>query len=484
MPPVRNSHLLVKKKKKKKDEEEEKEKEKEKKQEERIKSYDYRSWDKYDVDEEVKKIDLETKQEEEEEEEYEELSEGEIAHLERQRNIQISLLEKDKGNLLLKEGKYRDAVAAYTRGIEADASNHLLFSNRAMAYLKSKHWKDAESDAGHAISLNQRYCKSWHRRATARTHQRDYYGAMSDLKEALRLEPANKQLMHDYMNVNKLMCGDNNNNNNNNNNEKKKEEEEKRKSGEGKGVVVDGKIRGIGETDGGNKGFVVEVKKENRNNIKSGGVKNTFKRILIQEINTGEVEEEEEEEEEKGVEKEREEEPLSSSEAVKDNVKRVESPVGSLAVPEMPELPPKTSFEFEKNWKQLSNHPAMLYKFFRSIRPDTYAKLFQQCFTADIFLRIVGILERNYVGEGEEKEDGDNLEEDEMKPSPELAVKVLENLCQVRRFDMTMMFLNRGDKAKVQSLFDKLASCTGDGVDASPVQVTGELAKKYGVKIR
>ena len=60
---------------------------------------------------------------------------------------------KAKGNAALQAGKAEEAVAFYTQGIEVDASNHVLFSNRSAAYAKLENYAEALNDAEKTVSL-------------------------------------------------------------------------------------------------------------------------------------------------------------------------------------------------------------------------------------------------------------------------------------------------------------------------------------------
>ena len=56
---------------------------------------------------------------------------------------------KDEGNEYFRLTKFEEAVRAYTRGISHDpdaSSSHVLYANRAMAYLKLQLWDLAERE--------------------------------------------------------------------------------------------------------------------------------------------------------------------------------------------------------------------------------------------------------------------------------------------------------------------------------------------------
>ena len=69
----------------------------------------------------------------------------------------------------------------------------MLYSNRAMAYLKLVDFKSAETDCTQALALDKKNVKALLRRGTARAFMSMYKDAIADFESALVLEPANKQ---------------------------------------------------------------------------------------------------------------------------------------------------------------------------------------------------------------------------------------------------------------------------------------------------
>eukprot|EP00055_Hartaetosiga_balthica_P005287 m.15325 g.15325 ORF g.15325 m.15325 type:complete len:577 (+) comp4456_c0_seq1:30-1760(+) len=179
--------------------------------EKRIKSGDYRSWDKFNVDSELKKLEEEEQLEEEERQAVEtlkllqETGEGEddgrevLAEYELQQRM--AQIEKDSGNAQFKEGKYSAAVACYTRGIEYDPASAALYANRCMAYLKLKRFEEVVGDASTAIQLDPTYIKAFQRRATAHTMLNNFDKASEDWSSVLRLDPKHKQAKKEIVNV-------------------------------------------------------------------------------------------------------------------------------------------------------------------------------------------------------------------------------------------------------------------------------------------
>lgn len=184
LPPVRNSLEQKKfKKKVKKKAEDTKSKPK------RISSYDYRSWDKFDVDKACESVDRDHASSGEEYETDEEW--------ENERKRQAAVLEKDKGNEYFKKGDYANAIECYTKGADLDPTNPLLPANRAMALLKQEKYGAAELDCSVALTLDPLYTKAYLRRGSARLGLKKYREAKADFEKVLQLEPQNKKARSD-----------------------------------------------------------------------------------------------------------------------------------------------------------------------------------------------------------------------------------------------------------------------------------------------
>jgi len=155
---------------------------------ERIKSYDYRSWDSYNVEEELERIDnedyTEPKPMVEEKEDNDDINEE---------AIELSLIQKEKGNIMFKKGNYKRAIQYYTKSMELDPTNPVFPLNRAMAYLKLEKYSEAENDCTDCIKLTPKNVKALYRRGLARVGLKKYLEAKSDFETATVLEPSNKQ---------------------------------------------------------------------------------------------------------------------------------------------------------------------------------------------------------------------------------------------------------------------------------------------------
>uniref|UniRef100_H2LZ12 RNA polymerase II-associated protein 3 n=1 Tax=Oryzias latipes TaxID=8090 RepID=H2LZ12_ORYLA len=190
LPPVRNKDHRAKMKKKQKSNSHSKA-ETSAEEASRIKAYDYRSWDKFDVDKALAEVDKDGGPEESHE------SDSEDAAV----DPETALTEKEKGNAFFKEGKYDEAIDCYTRGMDADPSNPVLPTNRASAFFRLKKFAVAESDCNLAIALDGRYVKAYCRRGAARFALKKYQPALEDYQAALKLDPGNVEAQNEVKKI-------------------------------------------------------------------------------------------------------------------------------------------------------------------------------------------------------------------------------------------------------------------------------------------
>ncbi|KAK0144441.1 RNA polymerase II-associated protein 3 [Merluccius polli] len=183
LPPVRNKDFKKKRRKAKPSAAEGRLNADEPKDARRIQSYDYRAWDKFDVDKALSAVDKEESPVEGSD------SDSEDATVSADRGLALS--EKEKGNALFKEGKYDDAVECYTRGMSADPYNPILPTNRAACFYRLKKFSVAESDCNLAIALDSNYFKAFARRGAARVALEKYNLALEDYETVLKLDPGN-----------------------------------------------------------------------------------------------------------------------------------------------------------------------------------------------------------------------------------------------------------------------------------------------------
>ena len=81
----------------------------------------------------------------------------------------------------------------YSQGIGVDDSIPMLYSNRAMAYLKLGNFVEAERDCSLALSIDPGNVKALLRRGTARAYLAQFQQALEDFNKVLSVEPSNAQ---------------------------------------------------------------------------------------------------------------------------------------------------------------------------------------------------------------------------------------------------------------------------------------------------
>jgi len=85
-----------------------------------------------------------------------------------------------------------EAINCYTSAIGIDPDNAIYPANRAMCLIKQARFAAAEVDCTLSISLDPKYTKAYHRRATARAKLGKLEEARKDLEYLLKLDPSNK----------------------------------------------------------------------------------------------------------------------------------------------------------------------------------------------------------------------------------------------------------------------------------------------------
>lgn len=175
-----------------------------------IPAYDFRAWEKYDVDKALGELEKDeqrakeqARQQREQMEKRERERRKELASLPSYVDLESlsaterevsALHEKQKGNECFKVQENEEAVLYYTRSMAFDDSNAVVYANRAMAHLRMKSFALAEQDCSRAIELDPTYVKAWMRRGMTRFRRGKYDQAVADFEQALALEPGNKEV--------------------------------------------------------------------------------------------------------------------------------------------------------------------------------------------------------------------------------------------------------------------------------------------------
>ncbi|XP_043600833.1 RNA polymerase II-associated protein 3 isoform X2 [Bombus pyrosoma] len=155
-----------------------------------IASCDYAAWDKYDVDTELNKMDI---QDEQQKVEAKRLQQKQNEIIEKNKLKKHSIInkaaltgteldvmakqEKEKGNEAFRAGDYEEALEHYNTSIKMN-SNIITYNNRAITYIKLQRYEDALNDCNIVLSIEHTNIKALLRRA-----------ALADYEAALKLAP-------------------------------------------------------------------------------------------------------------------------------------------------------------------------------------------------------------------------------------------------------------------------------------------------------
>lgn len=98
---------------------------------------------------------------------------------------------KAQGNQAFAAKNYVEAISFFTKAIQIDAQNHVLFSNRSACYAELHKYKDALEDAEKCIRLKPDWVKGFIRRGAALHGLRQYTEALNAYKSGLELDASN-----------------------------------------------------------------------------------------------------------------------------------------------------------------------------------------------------------------------------------------------------------------------------------------------------
>lgn len=114
--------------------------------------------------------------------------------MEQETATMINLL-KEQGNVALASENYAEAIDIYTKAIQLDDKNHVLYSNRSAAYVKAGKYEEALQDANKTIELNPTWVKGYSRKGSALSFMQKYGDALSAYAEGLKQDPTNAALL-------------------------------------------------------------------------------------------------------------------------------------------------------------------------------------------------------------------------------------------------------------------------------------------------
>uniref|UniRef100_A0AAR2L0Q7 RNA polymerase II-associated protein 3 n=1 Tax=Pygocentrus nattereri TaxID=42514 RepID=A0AAR2L0Q7_PYGNA len=474
LPPVRNKDY--KKKRRVKSKVPSKGGQEEQKPAQRIKSYDYQSWDKFDVEKALESTDKE---------ESPESNDSDLEEV--QVDKDLAMKEKEKGNQFFKDGKYDDAVECYTRGMSADPYNPILPTNRAACFFRLKKYAVAESDCNLAIALDSKYIKAYGRRGAARFALKNHQGALEDYEMVLKLHPENLDAQNEIKKVNQVgkflphvtscIFG---------NAYFKEGKYEAAVACYTKGMEVDttnallaanramahlkleryaeaeedctkaialdstytkafarrGTARAaLGRLSEAKEDFEQVLKLEPGNKQAMNELKKltmvTFHHFVILFVINSIVAMNNAAKNSPDTDSLGKQKVLQKEEKVTSRMEQTSSTSSSSVQPEVIPPPPTNSFQLEADLRKIGDHLEVSYKYLKQIQPEAYEKIFQNSLEPDILNKILKVLQSFYIKNEE----------------PSVILAILKSLSNVRRFDMAVMFMSSVEKKGMLSLY-------------------------------
>ncbi|GAB2277415.1 hypothetical protein Dimus_012122 [Dionaea muscipula] len=353
--------------------------------------------------------------------------------------------EKELGNEYFKQKKFNESIDCYSRSIALSPSS-VAYANRAMAYLKVKRFREAEDDCTEALNLDDRNIKAYSRRATARKELGMLRESLEDAEFALRLEPQNGDVKKQFNEIKSLL---------------------------GKAILQKSSKTGGSSLQGVKQ---VESKADSKEHVKgvhlipSSG-KDAKIQIVPGKVSTGksvdlgEV---------GRVNKSMRTEGQTSQNLGAGNshgngktkelvasVERLASQAASRAMQEASKhiSPPNSAYEFEVAWKGFLGDRSLQARMLKVTPPDALPRILKNALSAPMLIEIVKCISTFFTED------------------TELAVKYLENLTKVSRFEVLIMCLSLADKADLSRIWDEVFLS-----NATPVEYTeilSELRPKY-----
>uniref|UniRef100_A0A671TA62 RNA polymerase II-associated protein 3 n=1 Tax=Sinocyclocheilus anshuiensis TaxID=1608454 RepID=A0A671TA62_9TELE len=444
---------------------------KEQKETQRIKSYDYQAWDKFDVDKSLEAMDAE------ESTVHSNESDSEGLQVDRD----LALTEKEKGNECFRDGRYDSAIECYTRGMDADPYSPVLPTNRAACFFRLNKFAVAESDCNLAIALDGKYVKAYIRRAAARAALNKHQDALEDYEMVLKLDPGSSEAQSEIQKLQQVSVTAGNA-------YFKEGKYEAAVECYSRGMEADGtnallpanramaylKLHRFSEaeqdcstalaldasyakafarraTARAARGRIREAKEDFEQVLKlEPGNKQALSEIekLSAEMRSSGLLAPEENKQRRSI------QPIHKPEHL-----RSTKPLRRLDIQEVADdVIRSSSFQLEADLRKISRHPQATYRYLKQISPDAYLKIFQNSLEPDVLNHILKTFHSSFQHE-----------------DASLLLAVLRSLASVRRFDMTVMFMSSAEKKLLQELFDWIHSA---GLGDASVQ---GLQKKYGL---
>lgn len=105
----------------------------------------------------------------------------------------------------MQKKQFDEAIAAYTKAIELDSTDHVFFSNRSAAYLSKGDAENALADGEKCIEISPQWAKGYSRKGAALHSLKRYNDAVNAYEAGLKVSPSDAGLTQGLAEVKKAM---------------------------------------------------------------------------------------------------------------------------------------------------------------------------------------------------------------------------------------------------------------------------------------
>ncbi|XP_047306910.1 RNA polymerase II-associated protein 3 [Impatiens glandulifera] len=360
--------------------------------------------------------------------------------------------EKDLGNDYFKQKKFKEAIECYSRSIGLSPTA-VAYANRAMGYIKVKRFQEAEHDCTEALNLDDRYIKAYSRRSTVRKELGKLKESMDDAEFALRLEPQNQELKKQHAEVRALYqkallekaSGS-----------LKKSVQGEQNARKSKVAILEnaGPIQSVSNAS--QKPGISTIQNDDKKEISGIKAETRTLRADKQEVTALH--------ENVGTESKMAKNTKKPGKQLKESVLDLATRASSLVMVEAAKniTPPNTAYQFESTWRRLSGDRTLQVNLLKVTPPTALPQIFKHALSASMLIDMVRSIAI--------------LFSEEM----DLAVRYLENLTSISRFDTIIMCLSSADQAELDSTWKEVF-----GKSVTPIEYVErleELRPRYCLK--
>lgn len=101
---------------------------------------------------------------------------------------------KSSGNKAMTSGAFQKAARQYTKALELDPGNAILYSNRSAAHFNLRQFAESLEDAESAILCDSMWWKAYKRKGLSLIHMQRYEEAITTLEEGLKIVKKNAEM--------------------------------------------------------------------------------------------------------------------------------------------------------------------------------------------------------------------------------------------------------------------------------------------------